>query len=157
MLQTIGRGLKNFAHNLLDTIHSVFRSTILAIGIVSCVFFSFPILPALLYGFVAAIVGSIVFQAAHRVVDFLSDMFKSSPDVAAESHVSSDARKSDEQTPSSTSRVQTTLNSHPVKSFAEASTQTAGAKMNSKNHKPKVEKPAVDNDEISAAAVTPTL
>lgn len=75
MFEKIRKGLNNFAHNLLNITHSLFGTGLLVGGIVGCAFFAYPIFPVLFYGVITAIVGSLLFRAAHRVVDFISNMF----------------------------------------------------------------------------------
>jgi len=117
MFDKIKKGLKNFAHNLLSITHSLFGTALVVGGIVSFVFFGFPFVPVLCYGIILAVIGTLLFNAAHRVVDFFANMFDdttTTPDVTVASNEPT-ATINHTHTQSSTQAIKTGLENHPVK------------------------------------------
>lgn len=154
ILQKIGTGIKNFAHNLLNISHFLFNSMLIAGGVILCAFYSAPLLPVLFYGIASAIVGLVAFNAAHKVINFLANMFNSpkthNASVAETKEVSSKA------TPivSSTNKVQTTLENNAVKAkVSDVHTQTE-AKSYAQATATKIVPAVAVNEEINPASLS---
>jgi hypothetical protein len=156
MLDKIKNGLKNFAHNLLNITDSLFRTGLLVGGIVLCVFYSAPFIPVLCYGFILGFVASLLFSAAHRVVDFFANMFSDGNTAQAKVEVTSTATNTPtaENTVSSTSVMQTAFAKNPAPKQPKVVDASAQTESKTKNTTKKISTATVaaNQDEETADA-----
>jgi hypothetical protein len=109
---TRGKKISNFFHNAINLTHSLFGTGVIVAGIVLCALSILPILPAICYGILALIVGSMLFAAAHRVVNFFSHLFNDPKKLDGSLNKVVAPKVTQEKGATSTHQINTTLTQH---------------------------------------------